>query len=410
MRWLRNQFRTFEAIFVWWRENLTVGGKTMTCMLLLTTPGLAFFNSALFLLFSAHLSFLFVVGVASYWFRPRLATRILAPAMVSAGELFELSVHVTNRSDLPACDLTLQLTDEPPSWRTLDSFRSVSSLKRGESIKIPMAMRATRRGLIALPNIRATSTFPLNLFSYWQRHFVEGELIVLPRYRRLTGLPGQSTMSHGTGERLQDLAMPGNGHDYFASREYLPGMPVRRWDYGSWARLGQPVIREFADTDQQTAAIVVDTCGVGGSSNGQVDPQLEATLSLAAAISDALTRGNQRIAFLALGDQLQQITPSHLWEQHDVIVRSLAVAAPATPSAFAELSAQLRELPPPTGVVYVLLKQWDAQRDKLCDDLRRRGAEVRSIFIGEPAAHTAGQPASAVLATIEEIEAGRLKI
>ncbi len=53
--------------------------------------------------------------------------------------------------------------------------------------------------------------------------------------------------------------LSGDALDYTGSREYQVGMPVRRWDFTSWARLGRPIVREFQSPSIQLVTLIVDT-------------------------------------------------------------------------------------------------------------------------------------------------------
>ncbi len=73
-------------------------------------------------------------------------------------------------------------------------------------------------------------------------------------------------------------------NDYVGSREYQIGMPVRRWDFASWARLGKPAVREFAGHSDTLLVIVVDTSSP--HHRFQLDEAYESALSTAAGLID----------------------------------------------------------------------------------------------------------------------------
>jgi uncharacterized protein (DUF58 family) len=207
------------------------------------------------------------------------------------------------------------------------------------------------------------------------------------------------------------LLAPGRGGDYFGSREYVPGMPVRRWDYSSWARLGQPVVRELADPQQPTAAIVVDTClplAAKPAADGVV-AELEATLSLAAALSDALTAQGHQVVLLAVGGEMHDLSSAGPLHQHDMVLRRLAEAKAAPEDSLAALRTELQSMPLPEAM-FVLLGDWNAARDGLCEDVLLRGCALRRIFVGERAAEKAKRTSGDVVTSIAEIEAGGVEI
>ena len=412
MIWLRSQFRTFESLVTWWRNNLTLGGKTITGTLLLCGPRLATLDSAMFLLFWAQLSLLVVAGGISFWLRPRLVVRMLAPDTVRRGELVDLIAQVSNRSSRSSCDLRMELVDAPRSWEMQATQQAVALLGAGESMTMRMTVRPTRRGQFELPSLRVTSTFPLNLFRLGCTHCVRGELVVLPTYRPLSALHVPRVAFHWTGEQLHSLVALGHGGEYFGSREYQPGMPVRRWDYRSWARLGQPVVREYSDLQHPTAAIFLDTSVAHNDEpqGGTTEPELEAMLSLAAALSESLTSLKFRIVLLATGQGLHDVSMDGLSVQHEAVVRALAVVAPTQDTRWSDLRSDLQDDPRIPDVAFVLLRHQDETRDGVCRDLRMRGCEVTRIIIHEQASSNTPRHVDDVYVSTTDIEAGRVTI
>lgn len=380
------------------------------CALLLCVAELATLDTPLFLLCSALLALQLVAGAASFGLRPRLAARVVAPRTTTCGEPFELSVHANNLASLPAFDLSLQLIDEPKRWEVLSPPRSVAELASHETIQLEMTARPLQRGVLKLPDVRTTSTFPLNLLRVGRTSEVSAQLIVLPSYRPLAKLDLSRLAFKDVGEQLQHVALAGQGGDYFGSREYVPGIPVRRWDYSSWARLGQPVLREFAEPQQPTVAIAVDNCYPVAAWSAEPIPELEAAISLAAAISEALTVQNFRIALLVWGDQVQDLSSVGFSNQHRIVCESLAAVAPAEQSAIHRLRPKLRDLRLLPRAVILLLNDWNADRAGLCDDLRERGCEVVRIFLRHETANEAGRLPHDFVVSVAEIAAGAVEI
>ena len=113
--------------------------------------------------------------------------------------------------------------------------------------------------------------------------------IILPFYKPLRSFQltrSAPNLTRGTALAFHTIGMNG---EYVGSREYQPGIPVRKWDYPSWARLGQPVVREYCDPRYPSAAVVLDThFDTADPPAADPIPELEAILSLAAAITDSL--------------------------------------------------------------------------------------------------------------------------
>lgn len=98
----------------------------------------------------------------------------------------------------------------------------------------------------------------------------------------------------------------GDHQHYVGSLEYRAGMPVRRWDFASWARLGRPILREFNSAAKQTVTVFIDTTPV--ESDAAVTPMsrwrryaddedasLERLLSIASAGLETLVGANVQV-------------------------------------------------------------------------------------------------------------------
>jgi uncharacterized protein (DUF58 family) len=252
----------------------------------------------------------------------------------------------------------------------------------------------------------------LNLFRFWHTCRGQGELIVLPSYRSLAECDLSRIASKFVGEQLSDLMMVGHGGDYFGSREYLPGMPVRRWDYNSWARLGQPIVREYSHPQQPTVALVIDTClpqSLSLHSDDEV-PEFEAILSLAAAISEALTAQHWRILLLTAAGLVPLHSSTGPANQHTAILSALAELTPTGSADFSQARAELGNLLLSPCAAFILLHSWDAARAELCDELVDRGSELTRIFISEKVAKNAGRLPGDVIAPVADIETGCVRI
>jgi uncharacterized protein (DUF58 family) len=241
---------------------------------------------------------------------------------------------------------------------------------------------------------------------------VSCELIVLPSFRPLASLDASRWESKYAGEQEHTLFSLGHHGEYFSSREYQPGMPVRRWDYSSWARLGKPVVREFTDPSCPTAAIILDTFVADVHPNGDEEiRELEATVSLAAALSDALTANNYRITHLAVGDCLRDLSRRSSLEQHDLILRELATVTAGSEDDCSRLRDQLATLPSFPGAVFVVLNRINNARQKLGHDLESRGSAVtRVLLCADGESSGTKQESGEIVTTFSEVTEGRVEI
>ena len=401
MRWVQSQFPTFKRLFGVWRDGLTSTGKTMAGVAVLCLPTLATLDSPLFVLFSTLLSLLVFTGITGYWFRPRLDVQIITPSEGVQGEAIDLVVRLHFLLARMAPVLTVQLVDLPTSWTGTLVQGSVTQYRNARTARVPMKVIATRRGLFTLPKVRVTHTFPFGLFRFHKLYSPLGTFVVVPTYRPLANFDLSQGDSRYAGEREIPDALLGDCGDYFGSREYVPGMPVRRWDHRASARLGYPVVREFTDPHHLTAAIVADT------TPSPAPDSLEATISLSAALSEALTEENYRIVSLATGDGVQDLSQLGTSGQHDAILRALAIVDSGSKSVF-KSSIEASTLAP--SIVFMLINRFDSDCAESCERAALHGGSVRRIFIDRNSSEAIRPMAGDVIVGREEIEAGNVKI
>ncbi len=246
-------------------------------------------------MFAACLALGVVGGLACWYFRPSLRVDIKLPLSAAATQPFLAQIHLTNRRRIPALDLRVGF-DVVPTARFFQRWRGPQSEPIETSVAMPMnlirshghdwataSLRYSNRGIHQLPRVMVESSFPFHLFRTVRRIDVPTSIAITPRPLALADANVAQTMFK-TIEELTSRLCVGESLEYTGSREYQPGVPVRRWDFGSWARLGRPIVREFQSSSFQTVWLVIDTAADVGTSKHSASENLERLLSCAAAV------------------------------------------------------------------------------------------------------------------------------
>ena len=265
-------------------------------------------------LFSACMSMLFVGWIINRIMRPNLEIDFSLPNSSTAGQPFSVVTHVKNRGRLPAMDLGVAFRGTKPTGKAKSSWRTGNRASRSEPCQtltppqsLPLIRPADRtdlhaslsfqrRGVHLLPDVVVTSMFPFHLFRSSRLFRSETRIAVTPRL--LSG--DEDTLARALLNTLGGWSrklLSGDALDYTGSREYEVGMPVRRWDFASWARLGRPIVREFQSPSIQMVTLIVDT-SIGEDSltqDREDQPLLERVLSFAATAVIDLTRKTIRV-------------------------------------------------------------------------------------------------------------------
>jgi hypothetical protein len=161
--------------------------------------------------------------------------------------------------------------------------------------------------------------------------------------------------------------------------------------------------------------IVVDTCvaHTDPSRDGLIS-ELEAIISLAAALSEAVTAQGYRLISLVTDDRIADLSHVGLVDQHRALLRLLAIV---TPSGRRSCVARLEhtDFPMIPDVVFVLQNGETSAGSGGCDAILRDGAEYKRVVVARTAIVEATRVSPKrttcdVLVSLGDIEAGRVEI
>jgi len=247
-------------------------------------------------LFAACMSLLVVGRLMNYLATPVLHAFVNSPRWVPAGTLLPIPARLSNRGRWPGMDLRIE------------GRQNCEWVAPSGEIAVMKEVLFRERGIQRLPPIRVDSYFPFYLFRTTCEVDPATSIAVTPApllsendelWRTL-----ESTLK-GIATRLSQGAQV----HYIGSIEYREGMPVRRWDFSSWARLGKPILREFSTPAARSVSIWIDNaCEAisqrGSGWSGQIftsrdqhdlHPPLERILSLAASSIETLIRNGAAV-------------------------------------------------------------------------------------------------------------------
>lgn len=259
--------------------------------------------------FSACVSLLVIGWLVNRLFAPRLKVGLRLPASATAGESWTVRQHLENVGRLPAMELRVRF-EQPKRraimrrdvWRHDQPCRVVRIPSRGR-VMVSRTLKVEERGVWRVPDLVVESLFPFFLFRVTRRVVSDATIPITPRLLHVSEEPAiRTALTAVSGWATQQSA--GSSMEYVGSREYQTGMPVRRWDFVSWARLGRPIVREYTSPSLHTITIVVDTgVDAGGRFRGRAGRgrALEHVLSVAATVLVERGRGDVGFQMLVTG-------------------------------------------------------------------------------------------------------------
>lgn len=286
---------------------------------------------------------------------PRLKLSVSLPRSAVAGHPFSINVRLANARYVPALNLRVGWHREgvrdiyPQSaqqgWDASPPV-DVDILRSGDQMQWHGSMRFDKRGIHDLPPFQVASTFPFHLFHNRRTVETQTKIAITPAPARGDDDPTTRLMIASIGEWAKQL-VKGAPVEYVGNREYQVGVPVRRWDFASWARLGRPIVREYQSPSIQAVTLIVDTSQrtVSGKSlsksqlnerHREAAENFERLMSIAAtAISEISSRRVQlKLVITSESDSEQSSFQSGNLSDQDsgrMLVR-LAAAEPIDPS------------------------------------------------------------------------------
>ncbi|MCA9213664.1 MAG: DUF58 domain-containing protein [Planctomycetales bacterium] len=300
-------------------QPFTVTGRLLMlagffCLLGIIDPSLA-----------GLLSYIVVLNVVAFilglCYRPRLSATTQLHHVAIKDQPFAITISIENVGRLPAYDLACHLIRMP--WLNDQGAKvSFDSIAPGERAIATFILDPTRRGVFPLPPLRVASLFPASLFRFFSTYTLDETLVVAPSFDPINAedldelgqLDSKDTANVASGQGL---------HEYIGSCEFRHGMAVRRWDFASWARLGQPAIREFSNRPEAVAVLLVDS---RDQTNALGQSDFEAVLSRAAAVVEYLDAERYAVMMFIAGSELECHDGRGLPSQRDELMTALANA------------------------------------------------------------------------------------
>ncbi len=394
-------FRAVNALTRWLRRRLTHAGMIVTAALVGgAVLGVDTHQTVAYKIFALAAGLLGVAVLAAALLRDRYAVRRILPRVATAGQPFVYRVTITNLDGRRRDGLSLleDLAEPRPGiaefrsqyayptyrrWRRLIESHTVvhvpeiplPSLPPGSTLEIAVSGEACRRGSQHFRGVLVARTDPLALFKALFPASLADNLLVLPRRYRIppVALPGSRKYQPG-GVAL--AASIGDSEEFVGLRDYRPGDPLQRIHWKSFARAGEPVVREYQDEYFERHALVLDTFA-GPERHAAFEEAVSVAASYACTVStqecllDLLFAGPRAYAYTAGRGQMSTAS----------LLEILAGVQVCRDRPFAILrDAVLARRDTLTGCIVILIA-WDEPRRDFLQQLRARGVPVLALLV-----------------------------
>jgi uncharacterized protein (DUF58 family) len=202
---------------------------------------------------------------------------------------------------------------------------------------------------------------------------------VYPRFYTIDSFP------FTVGRRYQPGGIPlsshlGDSNEFIGAREYREGDPVRNIHWRSWARRGEPVVKEFQEEYFCRIALVLDTFLPAKPRPGESEA-FEAAISVLASIAEHFGHSEHVVDILAAGPDFYEVTAGRSLAYLENILELLAGIKPCHDQAFERVAPHLFDRLARLSTVVAVLLDWDEARAEFLARVKALGTEVQAIIV-----------------------------
>ena len=281
----------------------------------------------------------------------------------------------------------------------------VQALAAGETIDKKIEIMPVRRGYLYFRQTKIAKSDPLGLFRSIRTQTHHDRLLILPKRYTVSPvkLPGRRKYQHG-GMNL--VSSVGDAQEFFSLRDYRPGDPLRSIHWRSYAKKGEPVVKEQQDEYFSRYGLVLDTF-----LEKRAEFILEEAVSVAASLAVAIRNQDALLDLMFVGTEAYRFTSGRGLASTASMLGILACVADCRNSAFRNLEQLvLQHAGASSGFICILL-DWDGPRRQLIQKLRNLQLAVQVIVISHNGnvKHPDNDPMADQPQSFWILEAGRIQ-
>lgn len=298
-----------------------------------------------------------------------------APDRVSVGEEMHLTIELHNQGDLTHQAIRVERPFLPWDGKYLSPRLGIPTLKPGEREQCLVKARFIARGEHFLDPAQARALAPLG-FAMGPSIDSEGlHFLVIPKIAKVEHIQIDTTERYQPGG-VALASITGESRELIGVRPYRPGDPIRDLHARTWARIGEPAVREYQQEYFTRIGLIIDTDG------GVADePLFESMLSLAAGLVAQLSRGELLLDLLVIGEDMHELTLGRSLGFLDQALDLLACVDPKHEFAPSALQSRLQEHLKRLSCTLFLSLKWDQERQAFADWIEDQGTRCRRIVV-----------------------------
>lgn len=392
-------FRAVSGVQRWIERRFTragwlvAGGAVVAAALGVDTN-----QTVAYQVFTLLLALLAIAIGAAWLLDARCTVTRELPRMATAGQAFTYRIRVANRSRKALDGLALleDLADPRPAfaefraglrlptyrgWKRLIernqivyvAEQALPALAPFAEIELTAAAEPYRRGIAHFEGVTVARADPFGIFRAFAITREPANLLVLPRRYKLPpfDLPGSRRYQPGGVALASSI---GDSEEFMGLRDYRPGDPLQRIHWKSFARAGEPIVKEYQDEFFERHALVLDTFG-------GADAAFEEAVSIAASFVYTINTQECLLDLMFVGTEAYCYTAGRGQLQTGNLLEILAGVQPCRDQPFRVLhEAVLAQRTALSGCICILLA-WDEARQACVRQLHALGVPLRVILV-----------------------------
>lgn len=368
------------------QERLTLRGRYLfLTIVLLAVLGLDTRRNQVFALFAVAAALFLVSSLFGFFPRPAIRVECRLPLRATALQPVPLRARVLplRKSLLRELCVSFYRPGGSPGALVFTPPEVFVEAPAGGPAEVSVEFRPLRRGRYQLrgPAVRASD--PLRLVLTREVAAPEQMVIVYPQFYSL------EEFLVPAGRRYQPGGIPlasstGDAIEFVGTREYREGDPVKNIHWRSWARCGEPVVKEYQEEYFARIALILDTF-VPKRATAQDERAFEAAISVVASIADFFSRSEYIVDILAAGPDIYEVSAGRSLAYLENILDVLACLEPCPQPPFQAIGPALFDKLAQITTVAAVLLDWDAPREAFLRRVKSLGTAVRVLMVREGA-------------------------
>lgn len=234
----------------------------------------------------------------------------------------------------------------------------VDQIPANDQKEVPVEFTPLRRGYLDFSSIRIARPDPFGLVRALIRKKQPDRLLILPKTYRVPPVRLYGHRKYQPGG-LSQASTIGDSQEFMSLRDYQPGDPLRSIHWRSYAKRGEPVVKEFHDEYFVRQGLVLDTF-----IESNPDTVFEEAVSLAASFARSIGDQDSLLDLMFIGTEAYRFTAGRSFGAAAGMLEVLACVTPSE-HPFDQLGNHLLQYVGDLSGLVIILLAWDEKRQQL---------------------------------------------